>query len=518
MKRFRETVLSNKEPGKEDLWIKKVVQDKGWEGNIGVFTFLEGRWVDIVSSAIQSNTTEMYQKLGELPNPYNTYIDYIDKRATKTSQGIVQIGDGVNVVDGVISNAHTVDNLTIFKNNDTLSALIAKADGNDSIIGNSFANTVEGAYSAAFGYGLKSTNDYSVVVGKYNAFQAPNEVFAVGAGESNIDRKNLLIIIDGYGNDAPTLWTRGNASVGLIGRGSIPNINPTKNNHLTTKYYVDNKYYEGAGVLFTIDDNGRYQISIDNSIYYTKTDINGMLASAMHYKGVCSEANLPTTGQQEGDVWNINAVSTPTTIVGLQVGDNVAWDGYTWDVLCGVVDLSPYAKTVDFSNVAFTGAYGDLSGKPSIGNGLVEVWDQNHEDSTIVVEYDGETIQLDPSRGLHVPDATAGEKGVVSLTDIDTRVEQSSGIIPEVGGIIMFRVDTSLYGLGDGLSIKDFTSSVAFIGTNRGAVSPPTGYAAVTDASLILMEKFLNWGAYLGNNGSNPCSCVMFIQRTSDEE
>ena len=31
-------------------------------------------------------------------------------------------------------------------------------------------------------------------------------------------------------------------------------------------------------------------------------------------------------------------------------GDNVAWNGNTWDNLSGVVDLSPYAKTADVAS------------------------------------------------------------------------------------------------------------------------------------------------------------------------
>ena len=70
--------------------------------------------------------------------------------------------------------------------------------------------------------------------------------------------------------------------------------------------------------------------------YYTKTEIDGKLTGAMHYKGTVatvaalSEISSPAIG----DVYNVTAT-----------GDNYAWDGSAWDKLSGVVDLSAYQKT-----------------------------------------------------------------------------------------------------------------------------------------------------------------------------
>lgn len=66
------------------------------------------------------------------------------------------------------------------------------------------------------------------------------------------------------------------------------------------------------------------------------------LTTVYQYKGsVATYANLPTTGQKVGDVWN---VETADPNHGIKAGDNVAWDGAKWDILGGNHDLSGYAR------------------------------------------------------------------------------------------------------------------------------------------------------------------------------
>lgn len=66
------------------------------------------------------------------------------------------------------------------------------------------------------------------------------------------------------------------------------------------------------------------------------------LTTVYQYKGsVATYANLPTTGQKVGDVWNIETADPDH---GIKAGDNVAWDGTQWDTLGGNHDLSGYAQ------------------------------------------------------------------------------------------------------------------------------------------------------------------------------
>ena len=66
------------------------------------------------------------------------------------------------------------------------------------------------------------------------------------------------------------------------------------------------------------------------------------LATVYKYKGsVETYADLPTSGQQVGDVYNVKQADPDHNI---EAGDNVAWDGTAWDILAGDTDLSGYAQ------------------------------------------------------------------------------------------------------------------------------------------------------------------------------
>ena len=85
---------------------------------------------------------------------------------------------------------------------------------------------------------------------------------------------------------------------------------------------------------------------------YTKTEVDGKVSGALHYKGSKDTyADLPTTGNTIGDVWNITNADASH---GVKAGDNVAWNGTDWDVLSGTVDLSAYMLIADMVRVTNT--------------------------------------------------------------------------------------------------------------------------------------------------------------------
>ena len=66
------------------------------------------------------------------------------------------------------------------------------------------------------------------------------------------------------------------------------------------------------------------------------------LATVYKYNGsVETYADLPTSGQKVGDVYNVKQADPDHNI---EAGDNVAWDGTAWDILAGATDLSGYAQ------------------------------------------------------------------------------------------------------------------------------------------------------------------------------
>ena len=83
-----------------------------------------------------------------------------------------------------------------------------------------------------------------------------------------------------------------------------------------------------------------------------RDDANSTLAkltSVMMYTGqVDNYSDLDSITKSKGDVWNIvNADEAH----GIKAGDNVVWNGASWDNLSGVVDLSAYAEKADYQKV-----------------------------------------------------------------------------------------------------------------------------------------------------------------------
>ena len=85
---------------------------------------------------------------------------------------------------------------------------------------------------------------------------------------------------------------------------------------------------------------------------YTKTEIDGKLSGAMHYKGqVNTYEDLPKSNNQTGDMYNV-----------VDDGHNYAWNGTSWDKMSGEIDLSAYATTAAM-NSALAGKVDKISGK-----------------------------------------------------------------------------------------------------------------------------------------------------------
>lgn len=81
---------------------------------------------------------------------------------------------------------------------------------------------------------------------------------------------------------------------------------------------------------------------------YTKTEVDNKLSSVYKYKGTKeSYSQLPSSNLNIGDVWNIETADSEH---GIKAGDNVAWNGTSWDVLAGTIDLSNYQTKIDSSH------------------------------------------------------------------------------------------------------------------------------------------------------------------------
>lgn len=91
--------------------------------------------------------------------------------------------------------------------------------------------------------------------------------------------------------------------------------------------------------LSDLNNDTKYLTTDDaDKTYAKKSDVS----TVYHYKGSADTyAALPVNGMAVGDVYNIVAADDSH---GIKAGDNVAWNGNTWDNLSGIEDLSAYSK------------------------------------------------------------------------------------------------------------------------------------------------------------------------------
>lgn len=110
---------------------------------------------------------------------------------------------------------------------------------------------------------------------------------------------------------------------------------------LATKADIDGTTTNLTEKITTVANNlATHKADFNNPHKVTAKQLG--LTTVYQYKGsVATYADLPTTGQKVGDVWN---VETADPDHGIKAGDNVAWDGAQWDTLGGNHDLSGYAQ------------------------------------------------------------------------------------------------------------------------------------------------------------------------------
>lgn len=136
----------------------------------------------------------------------------------------------------------------------------------------------------------------------------------------------------------------GTAAVGTIYRYALEDhVHPTDISRASAAVVaglqvdVDNKVDKetGKGLStndYTTTEKNKLAGFSDASNYALKSEISGMYK----YKGsVATAAQLPSSGQEVGDVYNIEAAS----IYG-GAGMNVAWDGSAWDPLGEIFSIT----------------------------------------------------------------------------------------------------------------------------------------------------------------------------------
>lgn len=112
-----------------------------------------------------------------------------------------------------------------------------------------------------------------------------------------------------------------------------------------------------TGITQDISDVSASVISTSAAVITLSGDVIGYVdtkvSSVYRYKGSKdTKDELPTTGNEVGDVWNV--VSGSGSIGDADYvppGTNYAWTGSAWDALGGTIDLSTYATKSDVSGI-----------------------------------------------------------------------------------------------------------------------------------------------------------------------
>lgn len=201
---------------------------------------------------------------------------------------------------------------------------------------------------------------------------------------------------------------------------------------LATKADIDETTTDLTEKITTVANNlATHEADFSNPHKVTAKQLG--LTTVYQYKGsVATYADLPTTGQKVGDVWN---VETADPDHGIKAGDNVAWDGAQWDILGGNHDLSGYAQ-LNSSNT-FT-ALNAFRANLAVSNGTTAG--------------SGGTISF----GISPADETVQAR--ISTDKLGELLYHASTKQPHV-----FRIGTN----NDVLSIRDDTSKMTLISNNK---------------------------------------------------
>lgn len=212
-------------------------------------------------------------------------------------------------------------------------------------IGDGTGGTTPGhLYYVVYGVGADGWNiDLGRVTG------APGEPGAQGVG---------IASISSAGRDAGG----GNVYKITLTDGSTSSFTAPKGDPGT--YTIDGQPTPASGN--PVSSGGTYAAILDaeseavsTAASYTDAKVAAAVSAAYRYKGSkATYSDLPASGNQTGDIWNVEAAHG-----GVPAGTNWAWNGSAWDALAGVV---PVDSALDpdspnpLANAAISRAIGEI--------------------------------------------------------------------------------------------------------------------------------------------------------------
>lgn len=202
---------------------------------------------------------------------------------------------------------------------------------------------------------------------------------------------------------------------------------------------------------------------------YTKEEVNQKLSSVLNYKGsVDNYSDLPADAVK-GDVYN---VKNADTVHGVKAGDNVAYDGTSWDVLAGTIEMSGYLTKTE----AETTYVAKEEGKTLISADLIEkLTNMNADGEKNVINAVSEEFLIDA--------------GTRTLSLATGKITQDK--IAGLAEALAKKVDAEA---GKGLSTNDFTNDLKskLDAIEAGAQANVIENVSMNGEALVIAEKGVN--------------------------
>ena len=225
---------------------------------------------------------------------------------------------------------------------------------------------------------------------------------------------------------------------------------------------------------------------LTSSSVYTKSEIDGLVAGVLHYKGTLSStASLPSSSVTVGDVWHITSD-----------GSEWAWDGSVWQELGTAVDLSNYITNVTASTVSV----GSASTGTAISADDITAWTTNTPTvvSPATVVTGGSTASITPvsSKTVVTGGSTTEYKPVSTISTSSgtaASASVSNGVLTITNGstpITSVTVSTTSIkpytSLSTGTSVTEGTAVTVYKSLTTG---PAATVTAGTAASLSYTSR-----------------------------
>lgn len=202
---------------------------------------------------------------------------------------------------------------------------------------------------------------------------------------------------------------------------------------------------------------------------YTKEEVNQKLSSVLNYKGsVDNYSDLPADAVK-GDVYNVKNADTAH---GVKAGDNVAYDGTSWDVLAGTIEMSGYLTKTE----AETTYVAKEEGKTLISADLIEkLTNMNADGEKNVINAVSEEFSIDA--------------GTRTLSLATGKITQDK--IAGLAEALAKKVDAET---GKGLSTNDFTNDLKskLDAIEAGAQANVIENVSMNGEALVIAEKGVN--------------------------